>query len=445
MSTAISIPYAPRAWQQAVHQAMQGHRFTVVVAHRRSGKTVLSVATLISAAIATRNGRFAYVAPSIKQARGITWNLFKELTQAIPSMTFRESENRMIFPNGAEIALFSGEQHDAMRGIGLDGVVLDELAQFPPDAFGSSIRPTLSDRSGWALIIGTPAGLDLLHEFYQRGQDPSYPDWWSGLFPASQTGVLSREELDGAKRDTTSPDQYRREFEVDFTASADDVLIPLPLVQEAMQRRLSALSERALMNSAKIVGVDVARYGADSTVFFPRWGRQALGPIVIENSDLMYVVGKLSRFVNEWQPHAIFVDVGGIGAGVVDRMRQLGYDIFDVNFGARATDERFANMRAQMWFGMREWLQNDGILPREQRLLAEITSPNYTFDASNRIKLERKEEMKARLGRSPDLADALALTFAAPVAPPELPWEYRDLSVNPARAIGFDYDPYERI
>jgi len=111
-------------------------------------------------------------------------------------MTFRESENRMVFPNGAEIALFSGEQHDTMRGIGLDGVVLDELALFPPDAFGRSIRPTLSDRNGWALIIGTPAGLDLLHAFYQRGQNPSYPDWWSRLFPASETGVLSREELD---------------------------------------------------------------------------------------------------------------------------------------------------------------------------------------------------------------------------------------------------------
>ena len=83
-----------------------------------------------------------------------------------------------------------------MRGIGLDGVVLDEPAKVPPDAFGSSIRPTLSDRKGWALIIGTPAGLDLLHAFHQRGQDPSCPDWWSGLFPARETGVLSREALD---------------------------------------------------------------------------------------------------------------------------------------------------------------------------------------------------------------------------------------------------------
>jgi hypothetical protein len=253
--------------------------------------------------------------------------------------------------------------------------------------------------------------------------------------------------LQSAERDATSPSQYRREFQVDFTASVDDVLIPQDLVQQAMERYMGGVNASALRTYPKTLGVDLARHGADSTVFFPRWGPQALKPIVIENSDLMYVVGKLSHLIDRWHPDATFVDVGGLGAGVVDRMRQLGYMIVDVNFGQRATDERFSDMRSQMWFGMREWLQSGGILPDDPALPAEMTSPTFAFDARNKIRLERKADLKKRTGRSPDRADALALTFAMPVAAPELPWEYAErppVAWRTPEATSHNYDPFDQ-
>lgn len=124
----------------------------MLVVHRRAGKTVMAINLLIAACLARPNGRFAYFAPTLKQAKQISWGLLKEYTANIPGIDFKEAELRVIFPTGSEIQLFSGEQHDAARGMGFDGVVLDEIANFPPDAWPSSIRPTLSDRGGWARV-----------------------------------------------------------------------------------------------------------------------------------------------------------------------------------------------------------------------------------------------------------------------------------------------------
>ena len=123
----------------------------------------------------------------------------------------------------------------------------------------------------------------------------------------------------------------------------------------------------------------------------------------------------------------------GQGQGVIDRLRHLGHHITEIPFGGKALQEkRFVNRRAEMWYSVREWLKNGGRLPQNEWLKAELTAPTYSFDASGRIKLESKEDIRERLNRSTDLADALALTFAAPVALPE----FADL-----RRAAKPYDP----
>jgi hypothetical protein len=432
--------YQPRDWQAEVHSLIAGARYSVVIVHRRGGKTVMAVNTLIAAAIAAPNGRYAYAAPLLKQSKSIAWNLLKDFTEGIPGVQFRETELRVIFPNGSEIALFAGESHDTIRGQGFDGVVLDEVAQFPIDAWGSSIRPTLSDREGWALFIGTPRGLDQLHEFFIRGQDPSHPEWVSAIYPATETGVLSSDEIESARQAATTPSQFQREYLCDFSASVDDVLIPLPLVSAAMQR--STNHEIELRGMPKVIGVDVARYGSDRTVFFQRWGKQTLPPIIIEDSDLMYVVGRLAKIIDQWVPDAVFIDVGGVGAGVVDRMLQLGCDVIAVNFGERSIDPGYSNRRVEMWDGMKRWLEDGGVLPNINGLQADLSAPTFSFDASNRMKLERKDEIRKRLGASTDLGDALALTFAMPVMAAEEPGQPQLFDNNRAKT---DYDPMEAI
>ena len=132
----------------------------------------------------------------------------------------------------------------------------------------------------------------------------------------------------------------------------------------------------------------------------------------------MQVAGRVAEAIAGHRPAAVFIDGIGVGAGVVDRLRQLGFAPIDVNAAATASDDRhYANKRAEMWGRMRDWLKESGCLPPDDQTLADdLIGPEYGFDAGNRVLLERKEDMKRRGLASPDAADALALTFAEIVA-----------------------------
>jgi hypothetical protein len=175
-----------------------------------------------------------------------------------------------------------------------------------------------------------------------------------------------------------------------------------------------------------VVGVDVARGGMDSNVIWFRRGRDArsIPPIRIPGEhtrDSMVLVSRVIEVLNTFylgrKPVMAFVDGTGIGGPIVDRCRQLGYvNVVEVQFGAKAPDEKQANMRAFIWSKMRDWLQG-GAIPADPQLEADLTGPQYRHDRQDRLLLESKEEMKARGLSSPDNGDALALTFAQPVGP----------------------------
>jgi hypothetical protein len=163
--------------------------------------------------------------------------------------------------------------------------------------------------------------------------------------------------------------------------------------------------------------VDPARFGDDRSVIFPRQGLVAEKPLVFRGIDNMTLAGHVAQKIEHWAPDAVFIDAGA-GSGVIDRLRQLGHDVFEVNFGGKASDIRYVNKRAEMWFLLAEWVKSGGAIPNDNTLKLELATPTYKYDAANRIQLESKDEIKKRLpdSGSPDLADALALTFAHPVA-----------------------------
>lgn len=188
-------------------------------------------------------------------------------------------------------------------------------------------------------------------------------------------------------------------------------------VEDCTQAAARFLHEKDYRDEPKVLGIDVARFGDDCTVLFPRQGKVAFAPKVFRNIDTMQVVGQVSIFAEKWKPDAYFVDVIGIGAGVVDRLKQLGFrNVIGVDSGARAVnDRRYINKRIELWETMAQWLKTGGCIPNDPELLSQLPMPTYGFDPHNRLKLESKEDMKARGLASPDLADALAFTFAAPV------------------------------
>ncbi len=169
-----------------------------------------------------------------------------------------------------------------------------------------------------------------------------------------------------------------------------------------------------------LLGVDPARFGDDDTALVFRRGRRLFDIIKWHGLDTMEIVGRLTTVIDERQPDKVFIDIGGLGAGIYDRMRELKYAqiVMPVNFGTAPTDDRkYTNKRAECWARMRDWLDTPGgvEVPDDDEMHADMTGPLYQYDSMQRIKLEKKEDMRKRGLRSPDIGDAAALTFAFPV------------------------------
>ena len=181
------------------------------------GKTVLCINDLLYRALIEdkENGRYAYVAPYLSQSKSIAFDYLLKYSQPVLAKA-NQSELWVELINGARIRLFGADNPDTLRGLYLDGVVLDEYADMKPSIFGSVIRPLLADRKGWATFIGTPKGHNAFWDIYNNAtQDPS---WYVKVLRASQTGLLEQSELDDAAK-TMTPDQYLQEFECDFESS----------------------------------------------------------------------------------------------------------------------------------------------------------------------------------------------------------------------------------
>lgn len=193
-------------------------RFSVVVAHRRFGKTVFAVNELIHRALACRRAapRCGYVAPLLVQAKSIAWDHVKHYTRPIPGSAAFEGELRVDLPNGARISLFGADNPDRLRGLYFDALVLDEVGDMPPRLWSEVLRPALADRRGSALFIGTPKGRNQFHALYQLAR--SEPGWRAFVFPVSRTGLIAPDELASARR-AMSEAAYAQEFECAFDAA----------------------------------------------------------------------------------------------------------------------------------------------------------------------------------------------------------------------------------
>jgi hypothetical protein len=208
--------YQPRPHQARLHDSLK--RFNVLVAHRRFGKTVFCINELIARAadMDRPDPRYAYVAPLLGQAKDVAWEYLKRYTTPIKHSTRHETELRVDLPNGARLRLYGADNPDRLRGLYLDGVVLDEYAQMSPRLWPEVIRPALADRRGWAVFIGTPMGRNQFWDLYRQASED--PEWHAALFRASETGILPTAELAGARR-VMSEEQYAQEFECSFTAA----------------------------------------------------------------------------------------------------------------------------------------------------------------------------------------------------------------------------------
>lgn len=208
-------------------------------------------------------------------------------------------------------------------------------------------------------------------------------------------------------------DEARIEVKGEFPRQGDRQFINRQVVEDARSRQLERYDDHA----ALCMGVDPARYGDDSTVIRFRRGRDArsIPAIKMKGADNMAVANKCAELIDKFDPDAVFIDAGS-GAGIIDRLKELGYKVHEVGFGTASGSEEYADHRTELWAKMRDWL-GGAMIDKDPDLFDDLCGPEYEyFGREDKLKLEAKEKMKKRGLSSPDDADALAVTFHLKVA-----------------------------
>lgn len=476
LANAFQLPYDPHYQQIEVHQALADYRFVTVVAHRRWGKTECAVACLVVGAAAHpgNDGQFAYIAPFLKQAKQIAWRKLKRYVAGTFGRNWRkngclknEAELWIELPNGARITLFGADNADSMRGNYFDGIVGDEIADWKPDVWNGIIRPALADRLGWALLIGTPKGMNELYKFYQRGIDKSpnrNPHWKSLLFPVTGTRLpwLPPEEVQALKDDMTDA-MFAQEMLCDFQASGDNVLFKLNLMHACAMRQLR-LSD--IQGAAKVIGVDVAGAGkgSDRTIFQKKQGLMYWPAIpfkAVEGSlDITpQICDRLAQMMIEWGADAAIIDKGR-GFAVVEEMQRRGFwNVYGIDFGGAPSVPQYANKKTEMAYRTVKSLKAGAKIPNDAELFEEASAHTVSLDEKGKLKTLEKDKVKEAIRRSPDKYDALILTNAFDVMPLDIhPFQTptaTDRLTQAAMAtgavvhgvhhqqVGTDFDPYK--
>ena len=234
----IPLPYRPRSAFMPLHDGNK--RWSVVVAHRRAGKTVACINHLIREALRTTRHDFraAYIAPFYKQAKSVAWDYFKYFTRVIQGTTINESEMRIDFANGARIQLFGADNADTLRGLFFDCIIADEYGDWKPSVWNYVIRPALADRQGKAIIIGTPKGRNQFWEVYNRAATSS--EWLALKITASESNILLPSEYDSLKNEMTE-DAWRQEMECDFDAAIPGAIWGREIYQAEIEHRITSV------------------------------------------------------------------------------------------------------------------------------------------------------------------------------------------------------------
>jgi len=320
--------YTPRQQFEGLHSRTK--RWAVIVAHRRAGKTVACVMDLLNFALATEKqaARYAYIAPYYSQAKATAWDYLKFYSRDIATKV-SESELSVELFNGSRVRLYGADNPDALRGIYLDGVVMDEFADMRASVWGEIIRPLLADRKGWAVFIGTPKGKNAFYELWQRAKTD--PDWYTVMLKASETGLVGEDELKDARKSMTDS-QYEQEFECSFDAAIVGSVYGKDIARARNAQRIGKVPHEP----AKLVNVSFDIGFGDSTAMW-FWQLNGGTPCFIdfyENNGeaITHYLGVLKRkdynIDTLWLPHD--AETNGkfaTGKSIAEIVRENGFKV----------------------------------------------------------------------------------------------------------------------
>lgn len=304
------------------------------------------------------------------------------------------------------------EQPEALQGVHSEHVMLvaDE-ASGVPEAVYEAAAGSMSGHHAVTILLGNPTkGSGFFYDTHHRLKG----SWRTMAVSCLDSSRVSQAYVEDMKeRYCEDSNAYRVRVLGKFPLRDDDTVIPLDLVEAAQTREIEMDP-----GAARVWGVDVARFGSDASALCKRQGNVVPASVQIwRGLDTMRLTGAVVAEYNaaDQRPDEIIVDSVGIGAGVADRLRELGLPARALNVGeSPAMKEAYYNLRAELWFKMRDWLAGRQCrMPADEDLVAELVTPRYKFTSSGRIQIESKQEMKKRGLPSPDGAEAFMLTFAA--------------------------------
>lgn len=445
----------PDAWQEDVLRALPNNNRIAMKACKGPGKTT----TLSWAAwwfMATRNQpNIAAVSITGDNLRDGFWKEMAKWQQYSPvlSKMFKVTKTRIFNPDFPDTWWISArtfpkqgdamQQADALAGLHQDYImaIMDEAGGIPDAVMATAEAMLATAQEAKIIIAGNPTHLSgpLFRACTQERQlwhlttitgDPDDPQRSPRI-----SVQWAREQIEKYGRD--NPWVQVNVFG-NFPQSSLNQLVGPEDVAAAMRRKFDA---DAVKSAQHRLGVDVARFGDDRTVLIRRQGMLAHKPQEFRGLRTNEIGALVLKEVREFGVESVFVDdTGGWGAGVIDFLIQNGQACVPVNFSSKPIDNRYLNKRAEMWFGMTEWVKARGCLTKNDEMIRELSAPTYTF-LNGKFRIEDKELIKGRLGYSPDIADALALTFALP----EMPSGAMQIGGGGGKQKDWDYDPFEKI
>lgn len=440
-------PIGPEYWQgeflRDVGRAkVEGKRRFSVRAGHGVGKSSIETWLILWFVLFHRNLKCPVTANSQDQLRDVVWAELSRWHRELPPF-LRElvdiTAERVVVKADPDGSFAVARTARPERPEALQGFHAETLAFFIEEASGiediifETAGGALSSEHSWVFMFANPTRTT---GYFHRSHHQNRQSWRCYHIPCHASSRVSpryAEQVAAEYGDQSNV--YRVRVLGEFPLSEDDSTIQLGLVEAAIGREVSP------SDHAVVWGLDVARYGDDTTALAKRCGNVLLQPVrEWKKLDLMQTCGIVSREFAETpfadQPAAINVDVIGIGAGVVDRLREVGLPVRGINVGEASANrpERFMRLRDELWWNAREWFETRSVLiPRDDALISELVGPKYKLESSGKIKIESKDDMKKRGVRSPNKADAFCLTFGG-----------GDIKTTQRRALASSvYDPYQ--
>ncbi len=340
----------------------------------------------------------------------------KELPEILNNLLEHKSDRIFLKASSTEAFLaarFSrAENPESLQGVHSQNVYLlvDEASGVPEQVFEAGYG-SMTAENAITVLLGNPTRTS---GFFYDTHHKMADQWWRRKVSCMDSPRVSEKYIEEMKqRYSPESTEFRIRVLGEFPESDDNTVIPLHLVEGAMERDVPVDEDAPL-----VVGIDVARFGDNYSVMCKRRGRVVTGFRKWKGLDLMQLTGAIMA---EFEaaggrdlPEEILVDSVGVGGGLVDRLNELGLPVRGVNSSeAPSMGATYLNLRAELWWKMKEWLESrETSLPDEADLLSELVAPRYEFTSTGRMKLEGKDQMRRRGLASPDMADALAMTFA---------------------------------